>query len=79
MRKEAEPRGNGVVLGAVTHGKGAGDPWRAHRDTYTGGGRGLQFGSPFSSKALRSHLHQSSITSPFPEHQYELIRAPLKA
>ena len=37
--------------------------------TYTGCGRGLQLGSPLASKALRSHLHQSSITSPFPEHQ----------
>ena len=36
-------------------------------------------GRPVLLKAPRSQRHQLSMTSPFPEHQYELIVALLKA
>lgn len=43
--------------------------------TYTGWGRGAQVGSPSAPKALESQRHQSSMTSPLPEHHNKLMVA----
>lgn len=45
------------------------------RVTYKGCGSGAQVGSPSVPNALESQRHQSSMTSPFPEHHSMLIIA----
>ena len=47
--------------------------------TYMGCGRGAQVGSPSAPKALESQRHQSSMTSPLPEHHSELMVASCKS
>lgn len=44
-----------------------------------GWGRGAQVGSPSAPKALESQRHQSSMTSPLPEHHSELMVASCKS
>lgn len=48
-------------------------------ETYMGCGRGAQVGSPSAPKALESQRHQSSMTSPLPEHHSELMVASCKS
>lgn len=54
-------------------------PGWACMGTYMGWGRGAQVGSPSAPKALESQRHQSSMTSPLPEHHSELMVASCKS
>lgn len=54
-------------------------PGWACMETYMGCGRGAQVGSPSAPKALESQRHQSSMTSPLPEHHSELMVASCKS
>jgi len=54
-------------------------PRWAHVETYMGCGSGAQVGSPSAPKALESQRHQSSMTSPLPEHHSELMVASCKS